>query len=419
MIMGDKARECALHIVRRVCEQGAYSNIEITSAVKKFGLTGVDRAFCVALVNGVIERIYPLDYLISSASGRKTEDIDKELLSVLRLGFLQLYYMSVPDMAACNESVALVKNKGRRGFVNAVMRSACRNKAVLMEGLEGNAKPYIKVSLSSDIYQLLEKQYPENALEIAKSFYDRNALCLRVNSLKTTPEELAESLMAKGVDLTVQGKALLIEKGADAALEAVSEGYAFVQGLSSQSAVEALEAREGHTVVDVCACPGGKTLGVALDMGGKGRIISMDLHENKLSLIRKTAQSLGVDIVETRAHDGRRANAELYEIADRVICDVPCSGIGAIKGRPEIRYKNMETVDSLIETQRAILASAWSYLKKGGRLVYSTCTINKDENEGVLMPFVNSSGAALKGMRTVLPTEANYDGFYIAVLEKA
>lgn len=417
--MGDKARECALHIVRRVCEQGAYSNIEITSAVKSYGLTGVDRAFCVALVNGVIERIYPLDYLISKASGRKTEDIDKELLAVLRLGFLQLYYMNVPDMAACNESASLVKNKGRRGFVNAVMRGACRSKQQLFEELESKADPYIKASLSSDIYGMLEKQYPENAFEIAMSFYNQNPLCLRVNNLKNTPEELAEALRAKGAELTVRGKALLVEKGADAALAAVGEGRAFVQGLSSQGAVAALGASAGHTVVDVCACPGGKTLGAALDMDGKGRIISMDLHANKLSLISKTALSLGVDIVETKAHDGRTPKEELFGIADRVICDVPCSGLGAIKGRPEIRYKNMETVGNLIETQRAILASAWCYLKKGGRLVYSTCTINKDENEGVLMPFVKESGAVLKSMRTVLPTEENYDGFYIAVLEKA
>ena len=154
-------------------------------------------------------------------------------------------------------------------------------------------------------------------------------------------------------------------------------------------------------------------------MEGKGKVISMDLHANKLTLIEKSAALLGVDIVKTKAHDGRAPLSELQGVADRVICDVPCSGIGAIKGRPEIRYKDMDTVENLISTQRSILAGAWTYLKKGGRLVYSTCTINKNENEGVLLPFVKESGAVLVSQRTVLPTEPNHDGFYISVLEKA
>lgn len=416
--MADKARECALYVTRRVWEQGAYSNIEIGTAVKKYGLSGVDRAFCVALVNGAIERMYSLDFLISKASGREISAIDKELLAILRLGFLQLFYMKVPDMAACNESVALVKNKGKRGFVNAVMRSACRARKSLTEQLNG-ADEYIKASLSRDICSLLQRQYAENAADIMASFYNSNALCLRVNTLKTTVAALNAQLKSEGAETEVQGKALLVLNGADKALEAVNSGLAFVQGLSSQEAVEALDAKEGQTVIDVCACPGGKTLGAALDMGGKGRIISMDLHANKLSLIEKSAAVLGVDIIETRAHDGRKPVSGFEELADRVICDVPCSGIGAIKGRPEIRYKSLDTVDKLIETQRAILSVAWGYLKKGGRLVYSTCTINKDENEGVLVPFAEGAMARVVSMRTVLPTENNKDGFFIAVLEKA
>jgi len=417
--MGDKARECALHTVRRVCEQGAYSNIEISTAVNKYNLMGVDRSFCVALVNGVIERLYTLDYLISTASGREIKSIDKELLAVLRLGFLQLFYMNVPDMAACNESVALVKNKNRRGFVNAVMRGACRSKAALLESLEKKAAGNVRLSLSPDVYELILKQYPDKAVDIMGAFYDRNALCLRVNNLKISGTALASKLSTEGAEVEQRGKILLVHSGADIAIKAVNEGLAIVQGLSSQAAVEALGAKEGQTVVDVCACPGGKSLGAALDMGGKGRLISMDLHANKLSLIEKSAERLGVQIVETYAHDGRKPKEELVSIADRVICDVPCSGLGAIKGRPEIRYKTLDTVGNLIQTQKAILENAWSYLKEGGRLVYSTCTINKDENEGVLLPFAEKAKANVIETRTVLPTEANHDGFYIAVLEKA
>ena len=159
-------------------------------------------------------------------------------------------------------------------------------------------------------------------------------------------------------------------------------------------------------------------MGAALDMENKGAVLYMDIHANKLSLIEKTAAALGVSIVSTKKQDGRVENAELLESADRIICDVPCSGIGAIKGRPEIRYKNLEGIERLVETQRTILKNAFSYLKRGGRLVYSTCTINKDENEGVVHSFVAQSGAILKEERTVLPYEKNHDGFYIAVLEK-
>ncbi len=416
--MADRVRECALHTLRRVWGQGAYSNIEINTALERFALEGKDRAFCVSLVNGAAERMLCLDFLIEKASGRSVRDIDKELLYVLRLGFLQLFYMRVPDMAACSESVSLVKGRPQRGFVNAVMRSACRGREALLTALDG-AKPHVKASLSPEIYALLEGQYPGDAARIAEAFYGKNDLCLRVNTLRTTAEALAASLSETGAEAHPCGKAVTVKSGASAALEAVRGGYAFIQGLSSQAAVAALGARPGDTVVDVCACPGGKTLGAALDMEGRGRVISLDLHKNKLSLIEKSAAALGIDIISTEAHDGRESKTELLGAADRVICDVPCSGIGAIKGRPEIRYKSLEGIDALIRTQRKILASAWRYLKPGGRLVYSTCTLNRDENEGVLMPFAESAGARIVSTRTVMPYEENMDGFYIAVLEKA
>lgn len=416
--MADKARECALGVLRRVWGKGAYSNLEIGTALGRYGLEGKDRAFCVALVNGAIERAYCLDFLIERASGRRVAEVDGELLYVLRLGFLQLFYMNVPDMAACSESVALVKGRGGKGFVNAVMRSACRGRKGLVSALDG-AEGYIRASLSKDVYSLLKNQYPDDMDRITAAFYGKNALCLRTNTLRTTSRLLSDALNAEGAEAVPYGKAVLVRRGAPAALEAVKGGFAFVQGLSSQEAVEALAASEGDTVVDVCACPGGKSFGAALDMGGKGRVISLDLHGGKLDLIKKGAAALGIDIIETRKHDGRRPAEELAGAADRVICDVPCSGLGAIKGRPEIRYKSLDTLESLISTQKEILKNAWGYLKSGGRLVYSTCTINKDENEGVLLPFAESAGARLIRARTVMPYEEDRDGFFFAVLEKA
>jgi len=415
--VGDKARQFAVCVLRRVWEQGAFSNIEISTALKKFELKGIDKSFGVALVNGGAERVVTLDYMIEKASGRKTEDIEAELLAVLRLGFLQLFYMKVPDMAACSESVALVSGKKRKGFVNAVMRSACRNRAELLAAVE-ESEDSVKYSLSPEICQLIASQYPKEKDKIMGAFFNPNPLILRTNTLRITPQALRAELEVKGAEASCDGNAVIVTAGAEKGLAAVAEGLCFVQGLSSQRAVSALSAKAGDSIIDVCACPGGKTLGAALDMENRGSVLSMDIHANKLSLIEKTASTLGVSIVSTKKQDGRAENTELLESADRIICDVPCSGIGAIKGRPEIRYKDLEGLDRLIETQKAILKNAFSYLKHGGRLVYSTCTINKDENEGVVHPFVSTSGAVLIEEHTVLPYEENHDGFYIAVLEK-
>lgn len=415
--MGDKARQFAISVLRRVWEQGAFSNIEISTALKKYELKGIDKSFGVALVNGGAERMLTLDFMIEKASGRKTADIEAELLAVLRLGFLQLFYMKVPDMAACSESVALVSGKKRKGFVNAVMRSACRKRMELSKAVEQSTDS-IKYSLSPDICALISKQYPKDKDRVMDAFFNSNPLILRTNTLKTTPESLCEELTANGAEAVCVGKAVVVTSGAEKGLAAVEAGLCFVQGLSSQRAVAALGAKTGDRIIDVCACPGGKTLGAALDMENSGSVLSMDIHANKLSLIEKTAASLGVTVVSTKKQDGREENTELFETADRIICDVPCSGIGAIKGRPEIRYKALEGLDRLIETQKAILKNAFSYLKRGGRLVYSTCTINKDENEGVVHPFVANNNVVLIEETTVLPYEENHDGFYIAVLEK-
>ncbi len=413
--MTDKARQCAYHALRRVWEQGAYSNIVLAEAMKKYALEGKDRAFCSALVYGAAERLLTLDYLITTVAARPAEKIQGTVLTALRLGMLQIFFMKVPDMAACSESVALLRDKGEKGFVNGVLRNACRRRDELAKLLE-TAEDSVKYSLSPQICQLIEKQYPEEAKNIMASFYNENPLCLRVNPLKTSVESLKEKLNAECVEGLPN--ALTVKSNSEVALEAVSEGLAIVQGLSSQTAVALLDAKPNMTVVDCCCCPGGKTLGAAMDMQGRGKVYAMDLHANKLSLVKRTAEKLGITVVELAAHDGRTPKEDLQGVADRVICDVPCSGIGAIKGRPEIRYKDMESTAALINTQRAIVRSAYTYLKVGGRMVYSTCTINKEENEKILHEFVAESGAKLVSEQTVLPNQEGFDGFYMALVEK-
>jgi 16S rRNA (cytosine967-C5)-methyltransferase len=193
----------------------------------------------------------------------------------------------------------------------------------------------------------------------------------------------------------------------------IDDGEFYVQGLSSQRAVEVLNASSGDVVVDVCACPGGKTVGAAMDMKNNGEIYAFDIHENKLPLIQKNASVLGISIIKTEKHNSKKVNEKYIGKADKVICDVPCSGIGSIGKRPEIRYKSISDINGLIDTQKNILSSSVNYLKKDGVLVYSVCSINKNEGEYLIKDFLmENKDFYLIYEETVLPSKG-CDGFYI------
>ena len=386
-------RRVALDILYRISSSGAYSNIGLLST----DLTGVDRAFCTELIKGVTERRRTLDHIISKYVNKTPEG---KIYDLLRMGVYQIIFLSrVPDHAVCDESVKTAKQISRSsaGFVNAVLRSVCREKESIIKSLPLLPEP-VYYSVSDSIFAMVKEQYPEEYKDIFNAFYEKKPVCVRANTLKDTPY--------------VDG----VNENTDMA--DIEKGLFFVQGLSSQAAVKALEAKEGMTVIDLCACPGGKSFGAALDMKNKGRIISSDLHKNKLSLIEKGAKKLGIDIIETVPRDARVPDEALFGIADRVICDVPCSGIGVIGSKPEIRYKDASDFAGLYPTQAKILENALSYLKKGGRAVYSTCTVNRFENGDIVHSVLNNKeGFRTVSERTILPGNG-YDGFYIAVIER-
>lgn len=420
--MGDRVRETVFSVIRNIFERGAYSNIELANAMKSASLQGKDRAFCALVVNGVVERALSLDFFISKLSSVPVKKIDKDVLAALRMGLYQLFYTEVPDNAACNESVALIREKSKRGFVNAVLRNACRRREELKEALEAS-EPTYRFSVGEDVCRIIKRDYGEKAEEILTSFFEVNPSILRVNTVKTDRKSLAQRLEAEDAEVCeAEGaeSALIVTKGAPSAIKACEEGLCFFQGLSSQRAVRALGAEKGQTVIDMCACPGGKSFGAAIDMEAEGRVFSFDIHANKLSLITNGAERLGLSkVIKAEKQDGRERLDALSESADRVICDVPCSGIGAIKGRPEIRYKDFSDLSSLIQTQRAIALNGFAYLKKGGVMVYSTCTLNKQENEdNVKFLLGTQKDAVLLEEETVLPTVKHYDGFYIAKILK-
>lgn len=386
-------RRVALDILYRISSSGAYSNIGMLST----DLTGVDRAFCTELIKGVTERRRTLDHIISKYVNKTPEG---KIYDLLRMGVYQIIFLSrVPDHAVCDESVKTAKQISRSsaGFVNAVLRSVCREKESIIKSLPLLPEP-VYYSVSDSIFAMVKEQYPEEYKDIFNAFYEKKSVCVRANTLKDTPY--------------VDG----VNENTDMA--DIEKGLFFVQGLSSQAAVKALEAKEGMTVIDLCACPGGKSFGAALDMKNKGRIISSDLHKNKLSLIEKGAKKLGIDIIETVPRDARVPDEALFGIADRVICDVPCSGIGVIGSKPEIRYKDASDFAGLYPTQAKILENALSYLKTGGRAVYSTCTVNRFENGNIVHSVLNNKeGFRPVSERTILPGNG-YDGFYIAVIER-
>ena len=408
--MADAAREAAFANLVRVEKDGAFSNL-LTSGFRT--LSELDRAFATAIFMGVIERTRALDLLIDRHAQRT---VDTGLRILLRCGIYQLFYMDrVPDSAACNETVNLARahfGAKKAGFVNAVLRTLCRNKEDALAFLQ-NAPTEVRCSFAPELAALLREQYPDRADAIMEAFCGKKPLYLRANPLKTSAKALAETFGG-----TANGSTVVIEEGQPEVLRHAEEGTFFVQGYGSQAAVRLLDAKPGMTVIDVCSCPGGKAFGAALDMENRGTLYAFDIHANKLPLIEKGAGRLGISIIRTDVQDGRTARESLVGTADRVICDVPCSGLGVIGAKPEVRYKKPEEFAGLYPTQRSILEAASAYVKQGGTLVYSTCTWNKTENESVIDAFMEKHGHeyTLAEEHTFLPDEEGGEGFFAAKL---
>ena len=421
------------------CEKNkSYPNIEIDSAIEKHGLSGVDRAFYTALVYGTIERKITLDYIINKFSGRPIEKIDIDVFVILRMGVYQIMYMGgVPDHAACNESVELCKRNNKRsatGFVNGVLRRVIREKdSIEFPDREKNPTEYLSVAYSYPAWlcSMWLKDYGflkcENLLNALNNSPD---MTLRVNTQKVSKDEIFSYLAEKDIKcengLYAKNAVRLLQSCPVSSLDILQDGRVFVQDEASQMCAEVVGAEEGDTVIDTCSCPGGKSFSVALNMNNRGKVYSFDLHANKLSLVSKGAKRLGINIIETREQDGSNYIEELKESADRVLVDAPCSGLGVIAKKPDLRYKEKSAIERLPDIQYKILSASSNYVKKGGTLVYSTCTVNIRENEKVVERFLDEysdfecvdfsvgSVSSEKGMLTLYPDVHKTDGFFIA-----
>ena len=418
-------------------ENDRYSNLEADSVIEKHELVGKDKAFYTAFFYGVTEKQITLDYQIKKLSSTPIEKLQKKVLVLLRMGIYQILYMdSVPDHAAVNETVTLAKetvHKGAIGYINGVLRSATRE----LKGQNGDIKlfspqrekdicGYLSITYSYPRYlcKLWIRAYgEENAERIMSAQNARLETTIRVNTLKITAEQYFEKLNALGIaakrsENTENGIHLLQGYGISD-LPGYDEGEFYVQDDSSYLCVEELSPQAGDDVLDACACPGGKSFACAIKMNDTGSITSCDLHNSKLSLIESGAKRLGLTVISARQADSSLPISNWTEKFDKVLCDVPCSGFGTISKKPDLRLKAQQSAEALPKIQLNIVSNCSNYVKRGGVLVYSTCTLNPAENEENVARFLEAHPEfELISQTTKFPFENALDGFFFAKMIK-
>ena len=408
----NPARQAAHTSLVSCLANDKFVNLEVSAILKRTNLQGADRGLYTALVYTTIERLLTIDYIISKLSSRPVDEIDEKTLCAVRLGICQLEFMDkIPPHAAVDESVELCPRKSR-GFANALLRSFLRKKPD-MPKKEAGELLYLSVKYSTpvELCELFVRDYGDEAEDVLAAFLEKKDTAIRVNSLRA---ESAEKAILMGAYKSELCRDVMLVKSFDGVLDGVEKGDWFVQDEASALCAQMVGAKPGETVVDTCAAPGGKSFALALNMENKGRIYSFDLHDNKISIIKKGAQKLGIDIIEAEARDARNPREDIIEKADRVLCDAPCSGFGVIGKKPDIKYKDVKASEGLPRVQAQVIRGAAQYVKKGGVLVYSTCTILKRENEEIVKDFLRENPQfELVEMKTMLPHIDGTDGFFI------
>lgn len=440
--MKDIARYVAVKTLIDI-EEGAYSNIKLNHYYKKYDMKTIDRAFTSEIVYGTLRYLLRIDYFINQFSKIKTKDMNKWVLNSIRIAVYQIFFMDkVPEYAAINESVEIVKSKEKKAtaFVNGILRNMLRNKNKFNEIKIKDTKKRLSIEYSHPewMVEMFIKQFGVDfTKELLKANNSIPDLSIRINSLKTNKEEIKNMLREQGIEV-VDGKleeALIlrnfshIEKSKE-----FNEGLFIIQDESSMIPAKVLDAKPGMQVLDMCSAPGGKTTQIATSMNNEGHIIAFDIHEHKIDLINNNCRRLGISIVDAKLKDAQILMEEYIDFADRVLVDAPCSGIGLLRKKPEIKYNiKKEDIKSLSEIQKNILYNASKYVKKDGYIVYSTCTLTLEENENVINEFLHkNNNFELVDCNEYLPNELrgktpyirvypnihNMDGFFIAKLKR-
>lgn len=432
-------REIALSLLTEYELGGKYVNLSLSSH-KVDVLSREDKGFLTALLYTAVERKITYDYYVGAISARGNDKIDVTTLNILRLGMAQILDMSsVADHVAVNETVKLARNQGERGFVNGVLRQTVRLKEsgeLPLPKREKNVARHLSVKYSFPLW--MAKHFTElYGAETTESLFERyngvRYTDITVNLSKISRDEYMELLRDNGYSPEIGISSLTVrlnESLNPRLLPGFNDGLFFVQDSASAICIETLGVKKGEEIIDVCACPGGKSFAAAILTGNDGRITSQDLHESKLSLITEGAARLGINNIRVAQCDATEPREELFDSFDKVICDVPCSGLGVLAKKPDIRHKDNQSVRELPKLQLDILKKSSAYLKNGGCMVYSTCTLNPNENENVVAEFLKDNPefslcdftvgdlTSTGGMFTLIPHVHKTDGFFIAKIKK-
>ena len=414
------AREAALLALNDILYNGKYSNIAVKEMLGKCrGMDKTEKAFFTNLVYGVISRHFTLEYVISQYSAIKLKKLARYVKIILELGFYQIIYLDkVPESAAVNECVKLSKRyckKGSDRFINGVLRAFLKNRCVIPDD-----DLAVKYSFSQEMTEMFLEQFGyEFSDQLMQALNTPPDIMLRPNTLKTDADKLSELLEADGIENTVTDYGMVISDGFDIASNRLyKEGYFTPQDRGAYTASVVLAPKEGETIIDMCSAPGGKATHIAELMKDNGNILAFDIHEHKVSLINNSAKRLGFNSINAQVGDSAVYNSELNGIADRVLCDVPCSGWGIIRRKPDIKLSHTDLCE-LYDIQKKILDNGAKYVKIGGCIVYSTCTVNKKENEEIISGFLSKNKNFEKIYeKTFYPNIDGCDGFYVCRLNK-
>ena len=435
----DKNRLTAFEALLKIEQEEAYSNLAVADAIREYRPD--NEAFVRNLVYGVLQQKILIDYWLDAFVKSGVRKVKPRARVLLRMGLYQIEFMdSVPDYAAVSETVQLSRKKcpGLSGLINGVLRSCLREperRTLPNREIDPAAYLSVKYSYSRDLSELWLGRFGQNRAETLMAAGNQiPPLTICVNTLKITADALSDSLSGKGFFIrkpelngmspeqaeAVKSHALYVNGNGLMDTKEFHDGLFYVQDISSMRAVTALSPQPGQRILDVCAAPGGKSLFASLLMKDQGKIQSCDIYDHKLRLIEKTAARLGIHQIETVNQDASMFYDEFSESADAVIVDVPCSGLGVVRRKPEIKWKmTKDSIRVLSKLQYRILDNSAQYVRKKGRLLYSTCTISKEENEEIVDRFLKMHYDFTKVTENQLfPDTDGSDGFYYCVLER-
>lgn len=429
----DFSRELALKIIYKIDEEQAYSNIVLDEYlnINRLKLNKRDINFISEIVYGVISKKLTLDTIIKKHSNTKLNKISKWTLNILRIGTYQIVFLDkVPKSAAVNECVNLAKkyNYKSANFVNAILRKVEKKDYEEIDNISDSIERLSKkYSMPEWIIKKLYKEYEIDILEqILKNSNEKPVTTIRINSLKTTKEEVLTMLEQANIEYLDSNESNFIHlKGIKdiSNLEIFTNGYITVQDIGAGNIVKMLSPEPNLVILDACSAPGGKTTYMAEIMKNTGQIDAWDIHSHRIKLVEENAKRLGINSIHCQNKDATIFYNEYIEKYDKILLDVPCLGLGVMKRKPDIKWQKQENdIEEITKTQIKILQNCFRYLKKGGELVYSTCSILKDENEGIIEEFVeqcrkNNQKIKILDFKKIIPNALN-DGFYMCKLYK-